>query len=321
MTRFRFPLIAVSFLALAACKPAVPADTPTPPAAASSSSAESSAPAMAMAEGKLAKVGIGIYMQGTHRLMTDLGQELLLQSSTLQLDDYVDLQVRVSGEVSPAVENGAMIMTVQTIERVESSSSVMSSSEMSVSSTSSVASSSSSLTSSSSSISSLAAMQASSVASSVRRSSSVASSAPAVSSRSSVSSAALSAVDASVTAMAKAKVDATNFTQKYCSSHIGFCIPVHRNWFYKSFGAASSSLWQVEISDHETENAGEGVIFVRLVSGALQGAEGVAVETEAGKVVASRQWTGNRHFEISGPAELKSAIEFIAAGLAVSEPQ
>ena len=67
------------------------------------------------------------------------------------------------------------------------------------------------------------------------------------------------------------------------------------------------------------DDPGQGVIMVDLVSGELSGAEGIAVDRGT-DVAASRQWTGSRHFEVSGPKELKAAIEFMANGISVSEP-
>lgn len=119
--------------------------------------------------------------------------------------------------------------------------------------------------------------------------------------------------------MAKATVDSANFTQTYCSSHIGFCIPYHRNWYFQSFGATISPyLWHVEVGDQPVEEAGQGVIMVNLMAGPLSGSEGVAVE-QGDYVVAKRQWTGNRHFAVSAPTELRAAVEFMANGLTVYE--
>ncbi len=299
----------VGLAVLVSCaRPAVPL---VPVAVESSSS--SVAARMATAEGTLSKAGIGIYMEGTHRLVTESGQEMLLESSAITLDDYLDAQVAVTGEIRPTVEEGGIIMTVESIER--SGDSLMPEIlEEAVSS--------SSQSSSSAEAEEVASSSARPVvSSSAPRSSAPASSAAPVSSAaaSSVAASAAPSVSASVNAMAKVKVDAANFNQKYCTSHIGFCIPYHRNWFFQSSGAnVSPYLWHVEIADHAIENAGEGVIMVNLVSGALEGSEGVAVD-QGDFTVASRQWTGNRHFEISGPKELRAAVEFIANGLSVYE--
>ena len=124
---------------------------------------------------------------------------------------------------------------------------------------------------------------------------------------------------ASIKAMAKQSGDTTQFTSRYCTGHIGFCIPVHRNWYFQSFGAnISPYLWHVEIADHAVEQEGDGIIIVNLVQGGLEGSEGVAVE-RGSFVVAEKQWTGKRHFAITAPRELKAAVEYMAGGLSVYE--
>lgn len=304
----------VGLTVLVSCsRPAISVPSETVTASSSSSSVPGR---IATAEGVISKAGIGIYMQGTHRLVTASGQEMLLESSILSLDEYLDARVAVTGEIRPTVEQGGMIMNVESIVRSddsaapeileESTSSAAESSsissqedEVSTSSSSHPAAASSSRRSSAQLVSS-AAMAASSIASSA-----VSSTAP--------------STDASVIAMAKAKADSTTFTQQYCTNHIGFCIPYHKNWYFQSFGAnVSPYLWHVEVADHAVENVGEGVIMINLVSGSLDGAEGVAVD-QGDYVVASRQWTGNRHFEISGPKQLKASVEFMANGLSVYE--
>jgi hypothetical protein len=70
----------------------------------------------------------------------------------------------------------------------------------------------------------------------------------------------------------------------------------------------------VEVADFDVEELGQGVIIVNLVSGEMSGSENVAVEQGA-YVVAQHQWTGGRHFEISGPKELKTAVEYMAANI------
>lgn len=119
--------------------------------------------------------------------------------------------------------------------------------------------------------------------------------------------------------MSKVSADTANYTTKYCTGYIGFCVPMHKYWFYQSFGAnVPPALWNVEVSNQEVRQSGDGVILVRLMPGGLaaEESEGVAVEQE-NNVIAQRQWTGNRHFEIFGPTELKAAIEFMANGIEV----
>lgn len=92
-------------------------------------------------------------------------------------------------------------------------------------------------------------------------------------------------------------------------------MPVHRNWFYQSFGATVDPyLWHVEFGNTAVENVGDGVIIVNLVSGAFTGAESTA-EVHGEFVIAQKAWTGNRHVEISGPKELQIAVEYMARSI------
>jgi hypothetical protein len=268
-----------------------------------------------------------MFMEGTHKLVTDQGETALLESDTVVLDDYVDAKVRLTGAARSTTEGNAIIVNVDGIERVltdeepsvleesSSSSQESSSSEAASSSMSSVA------VSSAAPASSKPASSAAPVVSSAAPVVASSSTAPVAVSSSSVAAddtgeqPAAGTMTANVDAMAKAKVDSANFTQQYCTTHIGFCIPVHRNWFFVSFGAnVSPFLWHVELSDKEIESAGQGGISVNLVSGALTQPEGAAVSAGA-DVIAYRQWTGSRHFEVRGPAALKAAIEYIAQNI------
>ncbi len=339
-------------LVVTSCSPVPSGTGVTPPVPElASGSLSSDVRVTTSADGIIQKAGISIYMEGTHQLMTDDGLTLLLESKAVDLDAYLDTRVRVIGTAKPTVEAGGHILDVVRVEALrerlapevleETGAVVISSSEesSSVSSSSSVESSMSSVLSSRSSsvvtsrsssvnLSSFASVSvvSSSVSSSDSSSTSSASLSPSSSSSissSSIASSSPAAASASVTAMAKAKMDAGSFSQKYCTGHIGFCIPVHRNWFFKSFGAnISPYLWHVEVSDVAIEEAGQGVIMVNLVSGALSAsaAEGVAVSS-GDFVVAQRQWTGNRHFEISAPAQLKAAVEVMANGVEVYQTE
>lgn len=131
----------------------------------------------------------------------------------------------------------------------------------------------------------------------------------------------ISAAEPQVTVMAEEDLAAERWTQQYCSAHIGFCIPVHKNWYYKSFGATSSVLWHVEVGMEPVENLGDGEIIVDLKMGDLSslGVTDGAVSENSGKVVGYRVWSDNRHFEISADASLKDAVDTITKGLKTSE--
>lgn len=120
--------------------------------------------------------------------------------------------------------------------------------------------------------------------------------------------------------MGGVNMEAAQWTQKYCTSHIGFCVSVHKNWWYKSFGTTASHLWHVEVSSQEIDSLGQGPLQVNFESGPLPG--GVT----DGSVVASgdltigyRAWTGDRHFQIVAPKSLREAVVYMTASLVTYE--
>lgn len=250
--------------------------------------------------GQLEEAGVTIFMQGSHKLTLDDGRFILLESEDVDLDDYLGEDVEVFGSVRPTVEAGGMIMRVESIMSLEESSA--SSSDESDASAMSESSPLSSGTADVPSDSSDSSVSPEPPASSV-------SSAPLVEASGELS--------AKAQLMAGENVSAENWTQQYCSTHIGFCIPVHRNWWFKSFGTTSSALWHLEIGPSEMNNLGEGPITVRLVSGDIASA-GMSdgVTTVQGNVaVGARAWAGNRHFEVRGPAILEGAVRYITEHL------
>jgi hypothetical protein len=99
---------------------------------------------------------------------------------------------------------------------------------------------------------------------------------------------------------------------------VGFCIPVHRNWYYYSFGATSSYLWHVEVSAQEINNLGDGPLLINLVSGELpSSAFDGSVATQGDSVIGYRAWTNGRHFQIIAPAALQSAVQYMTNNLSV----
>lgn len=276
-------------------------------------------------EGTLQKDELGS-ADGTHRLSMGEGLFLALQSSSLNLDEYVGQEVKVTGTVSSSLSGAGKIMEVSQIISVLQSmtgSDVLSSVS---SSTSSVLSSSSTSSLPSSVASSVP--QATSSKPTVKSSSSAAkSSVPAVQSSSSSSVEASvpgqpnATILAAIKTMAKTSVDAGTWTQKYCTSYVGFCFPFHKNWYYKSFGAKTASLWHVEMSSAEIENVGDGPIAINFVSGDVpSGVTDSTVVVSGDTATGFRQWTGKRHFEISAPVALQSAVQYITEQIATYEP-
>jgi hypothetical protein len=295
-----FALIGLSLFTVACTAPVVPTDEDG-----QTSSETIMETNNVLYRGILEEAGVSIYMQGTHRLTLDDGRFILLESEMVQLDDYIGERVEVLGAIRPTVEAGGQIMRVQNVRNMNASSEAASSPLSSLSSLSSLISSSPSVPTPSSAPvineppASVPQQQASSVA------------APDVSDE----------LTEKARTMAQADMDMVNWTLEYCSSHRQFCIPVHKNWYFKSFGATASSLWHVEIGPLEMNNLGEGPLVVNLINGSLE-----ATEAGDGDVIVSgewvtgyRAWEGSRHFEVRAPAILEPAVRTITQALRQSE--
>jgi hypothetical protein len=115
--------------------------------------------------------------------------------------------------------------------------------------------------------------------------------------------------------MSKEDLSADRWTRSYCSSHIGFCLTYHKNWWHKSFGTTGENLWHVEIKNSEIDLLGEGPIVVALRSGDLTGAVDGQVKNEGGASVGYKSWTEGRHFEVSAPSALAAAVEKITKSI------
>jgi hypothetical protein len=141
------------------------------------------------------------------------------------------------------------------------------------------------------------------------------------SSLASTQSSSTSSADPQVAAMAEEDLAPARWTQQYCSAHIGFCIAIHKNWYYKSFGATSSVLWHVEVGTRAVEDLGDGPLIVNLATGDLSslGVTDGTVRERGGKVIGYRTWSDNRHFEISADASLRDAVSYITRNLKVSD--
>jgi len=325
MKRFNPALVGSSLLILTACS--FGTGTVTDPGTGASSEDPIQETENVLYRGTLREAGISIFMEGSHRLELDDGRFILLESSEVSLDKYIDQNVEVYGAIRPTTEEGGMIMRVESIASLEQASS---SEESSSSSSSESSSSEASSEESSSSLPSVAA--------SSRQSSRASSAAPVVSSAAAVSSAAISSaasvasatssvawegsseLSAKAAVMAKDNMAEGNWTQKYCSTHIGFCVDVHKNWWFKSFGTTSSHLWHVEVGPQEMNNLGEGPLSINLVSGSIDtaGKTDGQVTPEGDTIVGYRSWDDKRHFEIRAPKNLEQAVRIMTGKLVKS---
>jgi hypothetical protein len=257
--------------------------------------------------GMVRPAGISIYMEGSHKLSLEDGRFVLLESEDLDLNGYVGEEVEVFGAIRPTVEAGGIIMRVERINLVEeevndTTEGKSSSSEDAVEEE---------------------ASSSSTAEDNTDTDDDVPPEDPDPTDTDDDDTDTTPPVDVSpemqvkIDTMASHKFTADQWTQQYCSSHIGFCIPIHRNWWYKSFGATSSKLWHVEMSSEEVTDLGNGPILVELVSGTVASEKSVdkQVRTVQGESIGYRSWTGNRHFEIRGPLTLKNAITYITENL------
>lgn len=250
-------------------------------------------------EGEVQPAGISIYQQGSHRLVLPGGKFILLESNSLDLNGYVGEKVRIFGALRPTVEAGGMIMRVERIELMETAEPLPPNTgdepaqedpteELPDEDEGMAEESSSSDAATEQSSSSSAATEASSEPSAEFRQ--------------------------QVEVMSRQEYEPSNWTQQYCTSHIGFCAPVHRNWWFKSFGATNTTLWHVEFSAAPIDALNEGPIVVDLMAGSIGEQDGT-VDVTGGTATGYIEWTFGRHFRISGDDSLEAAVRYITQNI------
>lgn len=255
-------------------------------------------------------------MEGTHRLILPDGGFLLLESTDQNLDAHIGEQVEVAGIVRETVEGAGEIMTVTDVY-------VMADPDPDVDVAVDVEDAGASVSPpSSSSPSSPEASESSSppptppppaASSSAQRISPPPPPPP-------PAPTVTPDMEAKIKKMSKPKPEGA-WTQQYCTSHIGVCFPLRSDYWYHSFGTTTSTLWHVEVGAEEITNLGDGPIAVNLVAGRLDASIADQSVVESGDFVFGyRAWTENRHFEISGPAGLRGAIEYITTHIIPYEP-
>ena len=263
--------------------------------------------------GTVKPLGISIYMEGTHRLSLSDGRFILLESDSIDLNGYVGEIVDALGAIRPTVESDAMIMRVESISLIEDEEdeSVELSDEQS-----------------SSSVSSESVISGETESTEPSQSPNKEPSAAAVPEESSDEESEVTPDTPptlefleSMKDMASEEYSADNWTQEYCTAHIGFCIPIHRNWWYKSFGATSSHYWHLEMNAAPIEQLGEGPLVVNLDGESIEalGIEEGTIRTEGEYVVGYRSWTNGRHFEIRAHHTLTDAVRYITEQLRAEE--
>ncbi len=307
--RLLLPAILSLTIGLAACNNgSIP--SPAPSASSSSSSEDANLVTHNVSfAGTIDELGVTAYQQGTHKLMLPDGQFLILESTdvNLNLSTYLGKRVEIHGSLQPTVEAGGMLLKAEEVIVLDTAASSSASSAETTDGNnkiveSSAAMSSSSVTQTSSSVSS--SMKASASSSSVLSVFSSQSSLPAIS----------LTMEQQIVALAKQTYVQDNlWTQKYCTSHIAFCVPVHKNWYYKSFGATTSNLWHVEFDMMDISELGDGAIILNLVAGSSASvqAQDSQIKSQGSDVIGFRDWQNGTHFEIIADARLKAAVVYM----------
>ncbi|MCF7844733.1 MAG: hypothetical protein K9M03_02810 [Kiritimatiellales bacterium] len=265
--------------------------------------------------------GISIYMQGSHRLQLEDGKFILLESDTVDLNGYVNEKVELLGALRPTVEAGGMIMRVEQASLVVEDESEPEDELNEESSDDD----SEELPPADDTIASNDEENTEEVEEEPNEPSVPPSTEPEElpPPETEVIPEEEESIEMSPELMARTEVMAAenfsseNWTQQYCTGHIGFCIPIHRNWWFKSFGATISYLWHIELSAAELNKLNDGPIHINLVSGTIgsKKATDKQVREQGGQIVGYRTWIDNRHFEIKAPLELEEAVRYITENL------
>ncbi|MDA1208544.1 MAG: hypothetical protein O2904_00750 [bacterium] len=257
--------------------------------------------------------GISIYMEGTHRLSLSDGRFLLLESDDVDLNGYVGEKAMLLGAVRPTVESEGLIMRVESISLIKNTEidedqvlpiDVNTNEQITVSEKAVVESEESAPPATEPTELSAVIMEVDDV--------------PPVEEMIVERSEDLTAI---IALMSKQDITQSNWTQSYCTAHIGFCLPIHRNWWFKSFGTTSESFWHIEVSNEPIEDIGEGPIVITLVNGTLQSVNATdgEVKTSANTATGFRDWTFGRHFVITGDASLLDAVSYMTKNLRTTE--
>lgn len=269
--------------------------------------------------GVVAPAGISVYNQGTHRLILPGGKFVLLETDDIDLNGYVDEDVQIFGALRPTVEAGGMIMRVERIElmqkenETEEGEDEPTEEELPVNPEDSDD----------------VPMEKPEEEPGEEQSADPdqepqdlpePTEEPAEEEVSENEEIEEEVAEPSaeylelIEVMSRQDYAAANWTQQYCTSHISFCAPVHRNWWFKSFGATSSTLWHVELSPEPIESLGQGPLVIELIAGSNTDADGT-IDVSNGKAVGYKEWTFGRHFRISGDESLKDAILYITQNI------
>lgn len=270
--------------------------------------------------------GINIYQQGTHKLSLPDGRFILLESDTVDLNGYVGEEVEIFGALRPTVEGGGTIM------RVERAAAVIEEAEEETDAEIADEPASSAKNEEKDVLEQETEEPEEEIAPDTKEETAEESPEkeipPQVDKIEEEEEAKLpdeteiKVIDknseeykALVETMSKQDYSADNWNQEYCSKHIRFCIPIHKYFWYRSFGATEKALWHVEFGTKEIENLGDGPLVLEL----LVGVEGQEPAKE-GMATATSKWDDKSFFFIYGPSEISDAVNYMAGQIKSYNP-
>ena len=257
-------------------------------------------------KGIVKPAGISIYMQGSHRLVLSDGRFILLESDTVDLNGYVNEEVEVIGALRPTVEAGSMIMRVEQISLIKEATEPEGDEEIEEEGIEEET---------------IEVEESSETedVEDVEEVEQIIEDAKAEEEEALVPT--NPDLEERIALMAKEDFSASNWTQQYCTGHIGFCVPVHRNWWFKSFGTTTSYLWHVEVSSEEVDGLYHGPIRINLVSGTVASKKAVdgQIRATGNTVTGFIEWTENRHFEITADVRLEGAVKYMTENVVAYE--
>ena len=271
--------------------------------------------------GVVKPAGISIYNEGSHKLVLDDGRMILLESEEIDLNGYVDERVDVFGAIRPTVEGAGSIMRVERVKLVveeekqdvedlgeeleKSETESQSESPLNIPSSSDGQGEGEEVSNEEVSTATSGDMVDENVEIVQETNDSPVSISPELMAR--------------IEKMAAHKTDVAEWTQQYCSSQIKFCFPIHRNWWYTSYGATTSALWHMELSPEDMTDfsMGDSPIVLNLFGGSLaeQGHEDKQVLSAGDHITIYVDWNGYQYFTISGHSLLQSAITYLSENI------
>lgn len=264
--------------------------------------------------GVVQPAGISVYQQGSHRLVLDGGKFILLESDSLDLNGYVAEEVQIYGALRPTVEAGGMIMRVDRIELLVEEEDPEEEEEEDNAEEEEHDESDEEELEDNDEDNEEEVGQVGDVGEGNEEENDEEeledNNEEEVEEEEEENQEVSAEMQALIALMARQDYDASKWTQNYCTSHVGFCVPVHKNFWYKSFGATGNTLWYVELSGEPIEKLRDGPITLELLAGSKAEFDGDIQEVN-GTVVAYKEWTFGRHFKLSADASLRTAVEYM----------